>query len=67
MNAVKGDSLVSLAALVAGGASSSFDVIYLDGSHKVRSCIPAFWGTFSVIGNSVGRQPVRFLSVDVHV
>ncbi|CAM9470985.1 unnamed protein product, partial [Laminaria digitata] len=34
---VKGDSLLSLSSLVAAGRSSSFDVIYVDASHKVMT------------------------------
>lgn len=33
---IKGDSMLSLASLVAGGATKSFDMIYVDGSHEVR-------------------------------
>lgn len=36
VSAVKGDSLLSLAGLVAGGRTSTFDVIYVDGDHGVR-------------------------------
>lgn len=36
VTAVKGDSMISLAGLVSGGAASSFDAIYVDGSHTVR-------------------------------
>lgn len=36
VTAVKGDSVLSLAASVAAGATSTFDVIYVDGGHTVR-------------------------------
>lgn len=36
VTAVKGDSMLSLAALVATGATSTFDVIYVDAGHTVR-------------------------------
>ena len=39
--AVKGDSMLSLSEIVAAGGTSSFDVIYVDGDHAVRSLF--FW------------------------
>lgn len=33
---VKGESMLALAALVRDGATSTFDVIYVDGDHAVR-------------------------------
>ena len=37
VTAVKGDSLLSLSSLVAAGGTSTFDAIYVDGSHTVRA------------------------------
>lgn len=37
INAIKGDTLLSLSSLVAAGQSSSFDVIYIDASHEARN------------------------------
>lgn len=50
IHAIKGDSLLSLSSLVAAGQSSSFDVIYVDASHKAR--IP-YLNTFAV---TIGRS-----------
>lgn len=60
VTAVKGDSLLSLSGLVAAGATSTFDAIYVDGDHTVRyvcyrmcarlSCVVCVFGDFSLGG-----------------
>ncbi|CAN0083622.1 unnamed protein product [Scytosiphon promiscuus] len=39
VSALKGDSLLSLAGLVAAGRTSTFDVIYVDGDHGMASVL----------------------------
>ena len=53
---VKGDSLLSLASLVAAGWTSSFDVIYVDASHQVK-----YTGTITSAAPAGMRRYVPFV------
>eukprot|EP00752_Nemacystus_decipiens_P004620 g4217.t1 len=39
VNAIKGDSLLSLSGLIAAGGTSTFDFIYVDGSHSMKDLL----------------------------
>ncbi|CAN0034342.1 unnamed protein product [Sphacelaria rigidula] len=39
VNAIKGESIVSLSGLVAGGYSSAFDAVYVDASHNMKDVL----------------------------
>ena len=64
---IKGDSMLSLATLVAGGAAEIFDVICADGSHEVceLSCERAF-GWFT-IPSCCCRVLVGVLTLNIRV
>ncbi|CAM9322611.1 unnamed protein product [Ascophyllum nodosum] len=66
IQAIKGDSMLSLSTLIAAGQSSSFDVIYVDASHRMADtladCLLAF-RLLKVGGTMIVDDEIRFAEV----